>query len=513
MTVRMARTGASRIACLLVPDLPRAAALRAHPELSGRPFVVCAGAGPRAEVASASDAAIRSGVRRGNTVAEARTLCAAPAVHLASPALEEATRAALLDAGLSCSPRAELEPRCAGAFAGEAAVCADASGVAALFCGEAGFATALVQRAAALGLPARVAIAGSRGVARMAARRIAGDGETHVLAAGCEAEFLAPLPIDVLDPDDALAERLTRFGVHSVRDLLRLPRASLGARLGPAALALALLAQGRCALPPPHAPMEARIAEAIDLEHPAEQLEPLLFALQALLSRLLARLEVRHLACDELSLALDLAGGGRDARRIGVSAPTRELRVLVRLVAQSLESQPPRAAVACARLETRGVPLRRDQLVLFRPPGPAPGALAPALAELASLCGAGRVGAPRVADDHHPDAHALAEFGPAARDTAPPAPAGAFLLALRMLRPAAAAEVRLRAGHPIWIRSAVCSGRVLRSAGPWRTTGGWWSREGRFAFDHFDVQTEDGTVVRLRYDHIERDWQIDGVYD
>ena len=505
--------GSSRIACLLVPDLPRAAALRAHPDLAGRPFAVCAGAGPRAEIASASEEAIRLGVRRGHTVAEARSLCASLAVHVASPALEEATRAALLDAALSCSPRAELEPRCAGAYAGEAAVCADASGVTPIFGGEAGFATALTQRAAALGLPARVAVASSRSTARIAARRIAGDGETLLLAPGDEAEFLAPLPIDVLDPDDALAERLTRFGVHTVRDLLRLPRASLAARLGPAAVALGLLARGHCALPPPGAPAEALVAEALDLEHPAERLEPLLFALQALLSRLLARLEVRHLACDELALSLELAGGGRDARRIGVSAPTRELRVLVRLVAQSLESRPPHAAVQCARLETRGVPLRRDQLDLFRPPGPAPGALAPALAELASLCGAARVGAPAVADDHHPDAHALREFGPASRDAAPPEPAGTFLLALRALRPAAAAEVRLRAGHPIWVRSAVCSGRVLRSAGPWRTTGGWWSREGRFAFDHFDVQTEDGTVARLRYDHVTRGWQIDGVYD
>jgi len=27
------------------------------------------------------------------------------------------------------------------------------------------------------------------------------------------------------------------------------------------------------------------------------------------------------------------------------------------------------------------------------------------------------------------------------------------------------------------------------------------------------VQTEDGTVARLRYDHVTRGWQIDGVYD
>lgn len=509
----MAQQGASsRTACLLVPDLPRAAALRAHPELSGQPFAVSSGGGPRAEIVSVSDAAARHGVRRGHSVAEARSLCAALAVHVASPALEEAARAALLDAALSCSPRAALEPRRAGLYAGEAAVGADASGIESLYRSEAGFAAALCQRAAALGLPARVAIAGSRSVARIAARRIAGDGETCVLAAGAEAEFLAPLPLDALDPDDALAERLTRFGVHRVRDLLRLPPQALATRLGPAAPALVALARGHCGLPPLPAPGETRIAEAIDLEHPAEQLEPLLFALQGLLSRLLARLELRHLACDALALTLELAGGGREVRRIGVSAPTRELRVLVRLVAQALESRPPRAAVACAQLETRGCPLRRDQLDLFRPPGPAPGALAPALAELASWCGASRVGAPAVADHHHPDAHRVEAFSPASADAVDAAPPGACLLALRRLRPPAPAEVRLRAGHPSWIRSAVCSGRVLRCAGPWRTTGGWWS-EGRFAFDHYDVQTQDGTVVRLRYDHMARLWQIDGVYD
>jgi protein ImuB len=509
----MARSGAAPCACLLVADLPRAAALRAQPELAGRPFALSSGAGGRAEIVSASPEAIRNGVRRGHSVAEARSLYAALDVQVVSPALEEAARAALLDAALSCSPRAELEPRRAGPYASEAAVSADASGVASLFHGEAGFATALAQRAAVVGLPARVAIARSRGVARIAARRLEADGETHVLAPGDETAFLAPLPIDVLDPDDALAERLTRFGIHTLRDLLRLPRSSLAARLGPAALSLAAQARGHCDLPPPAAPAETRFVESIDLEYPADRLEPLLFALQGLLSRLLARLEVRHLACDELTLALDFAGGGRDVRRIGVSAPTRELRVLVRLAAQSLESQPPRAAVCGAGLETRGAPLRRDQLDLFRPPGPAPGALGPVLAELASICGDSRVGAPALADHHHPDALETRPFAPAAGGAAPAADAGAFRLALRRLRPPAPAEVQMRSGHPSRIRSAVCSGRVLRCAGPWRTTGGWWSREGRFAFDHFDAQTEDGTVVRLRYDHVARRWQIDGIYD
>jgi hypothetical protein len=54
---------------------------------------------------------------------------------------------------------------------------------------------------------------------------------------------------------------------------------------------------------------------------------------------------------------------------------------------------------------------------------------------------------------------------------------------------------------------------VVRCAGPWRTTGGWWCPEGRFAFDHFDVHTSDGLVVRLRLDRLRSVWHVDAVYD
>jgi hypothetical protein len=53
---------------------------------------------------------------------------------------------------------------------------------------------------------------------------------------------------------------------------------------------------------------------------------------------------------------------------------------------------------------------------------------------------------------------------------------------------------------------------VSRS-GPWRTTGGWWSPERRHAFDHWDVETSDGTVARLRHDRATHRWEIDGLYD
>jgi hypothetical protein len=54
---------------------------------------------------------------------------------------------------------------------------------------------------------------------------------------------------------------------------------------------------------------------------------------------------------------------------------------------------------------------------------------------------------------------------------------------------------------------------VVRCAGPWRTTGGWWTEAGRFAFDSYDVATSDGLLVRLRRDLLRDRWEIDAAYD
>jgi hypothetical protein len=74
-------------------------------------------------------------------------------------------------------------------------------------------------------------------------------------------------------------------------------------------------------------------------------------------------------------------------------------------------------------------------------------------------------------------------------------------------------RVRTAGGRPSWLESALANGRVEHVSGPWRTSGRWWSEAERFAFDHFDVATADGWVVRLRLDLLTRRWEIDAVYD
>ena len=516
------------MACLLVPDLPAVAELRAHPELAGLPLAVVSETGPRATVLSVSPAAGRAGVRRGSALAQAQSVCAELRVRVASPARERAARDALLDAALSVSPRAEPVPPWAGARAGQAAVHIDVSSLPIGFRSEAGLATTLAARARAVALPAVAAVAGSRALAELAAFCSAareGPGAACVIPSGSETDFLAPLPVDLLDLDDASAELLTRFGIRRCGALLEIcagpSSRRVANRLGPELMRLIGQLRGEGGEPPIPAPRVARIEEAIDLEVPLDNLEPLTFALCGMVGRLLARLAIRHLACGEIEVELR-SGRGRDRRRLALAAPTSDPRIWLRRLCRALESEPPAAPVDFVALAAEGCPARHDQLDLFRPAGPAPAALDALLAELEALYGPDHVGAPRAPDDYRPSAFALAPFAPGVSPvTAGEAPqaygsegqAHGPVLAVRALRPPLPAEVHLRAGRPAWLRSAVASGEVLHCAGPWRSSGGWWSEEQRFAFDAFDVATSDGLLVRLRYDHRHRSWAIDALYD
>jgi len=133
-----------RIACLLVPDLPVAAACRADPDLAARPLALSEGGGPHAPIVAAAAAARARGVRAGHTVAQARAIAADLVVRPRDEAAERSAVRALVDVAASLASRIEA--------AADGAVFLDAAGATHLVPSEAGLATALVARAARVGL-------------------------------------------------------------------------------------------------------------------------------------------------------------------------------------------------------------------------------------------------------------------------------------------------------------------------------------------------------------------------
>jgi protein ImuB len=487
----------SRLACLLLPDLPLQAALRAEPDLAGAPLAITEGGGPRALIRCASPAARAAGARPGMTATQATAAAGRLVLRGRSEAAERSVADALLDVARAFAARVErTRPDL---------VLLEVGDLGRLYPSETALAAAMEAAARKAGLAVRLGIAGSKAVARLAAAS-APDGGVAIVPPGEERAFLAPLPVALAEPDEELAESLARFGLRTLGDVAALPGDALGRRLGREGVALWRRARGEDdeALRPD--PEPASFVEAVDLDWAVDTSEPLAFVLSGVFSRLCARLEVRGLACAGISLSLRLAPRGAEARDLAVAAPTTEGAVLVTLARLSLEERPPPAPVRGVAAAARTAPARPMQLPLFGPVLPPPDRLAATVAKLAARFGADRVGAPAIVDSHRPEAAGLAPFDPLPLlDPAafvPPRP-----LALCRIVPPRAVKVRLSDAHPV----AVGGERLRRAAGPWRLQGEWWAAP--WDRDYYDVETAGGALLRIFRDRATGAWYTDGVYD
>jgi protein ImuB len=500
-----------RLACVYVPQLALQSALRRCPEAHGQAAALLhAAPKQKPRVVELDAEARRAGVRPGMTAAQAAATCPGLRLFPATVADAEAGAAALADVGYAFAPRVDHQ--------GERIYFA-ADDLARLYPhGDTAIVQAVQAHAARLGLGARVALAPSKGVARIAT-------EAHELAvvpadaAGARA-FLAPLPLHVLTTDVELRARFRRWGTRTAGAIAALPRDAVALRLGPAGAAVARLAAGEDDEPfVPVLPPDA-LEEAIELDYPIYEIEPLAFVIRGLLDRALARLAGRHLACAGLTLRLGLDPRGLDVREVPIAAPTREAKTLLELVRLDLARRPPTAAVVAAHLIALPARARATQLDMLRPAGPAPDKLATTLARLAALVGPENVGAPQAIDTWREEAIAIAPFVAGVTwptSASPTAARAADRLALVLRRrPPEEIDVLMGPRGPTALRGAETTARVLVAAGPYRLSGDWWhdaAAGGAWAREYWDVHASDGAVYRLHRDARDGRFYLDGYYD
>jgi hypothetical protein len=157
-----------------------------------------------------------------------------------------------------------------------------------------------------------------------------------------------------------------------------------------------------------------------------------------------------------------------------------------------------------------------DQLPLFGPRTASPTQLAAAVARLSALVGQERVGAAVPVDTYRPFAAKVERFSPPPPDVLPqrPAPSDEVPLAARALRPPREAEVRCDdEGRPLLvIGEGALGGRVVASAGPWRTVAEWWT-DAPLALDSYDLEIAGGLLLRASRELASGAWWIEAVYD
>jgi DNA polymerase IV len=293
-----------RVLCARFPHLGLLAAWRRHPELRTEPVVVGGAPELRLPVLAASAAAEAAGVRPGQPLREAQQRCPAAVFVALDEAEVDQLRQAAITALCGISPAVEV---------GDDEAFADLGGSHAMHPTETAWAVAAARvLSAALGDTPTVGVAGSRFVARTAART-GRPGHVRRVKEGEEAGFLAPLPLHLLPADGAALARLATLGLDCIGAVASLSLADLQRQFGPAGPAIHHLARGQAgpddavhAWAPPRT-----LAERLALDGAAvADLESLRHGARRLADSLGARLHAAALAAGALDLTMEEEGGG-----------------------------------------------------------------------------------------------------------------------------------------------------------------------------------------------------------
>jgi protein ImuB len=386
-------------------------------------------------------------------------------------------------------------------------------GLGALFGTTEEIAQSIYRRAVEEGSEPYVAVASNPDTAVLAAHHFP---NVTIIPPGQELSFLGLLPLDALPLDPKVYEVLTEWGVRTVRDLARLPEDGVHERLGPAAVYWQRLGAGKAQRPLRPRLDPTSYERRQDLDHPIELLEPLLFLVGRFLNELCGELDRATISAGVVHVKLETEAGGY-TRVLQLPFPTRDRKFLLKLVQHDLEAHPAPAAITAVAMAITPVRSRKIQHGLFAPPAPEPERLSLTLDKIRAMVGRDNVGAPELLDTWRPEGWELREVDHSPAFTL--SPGMTLQAAFRYFRPPRPARVEFVGGAPQRIVAQGVSGRVLRYAGPWRSSGDWW-RSTVWDRDEWDVligsskaSAETGALYRLYQDRPTRGWFLEGEYD
>lgn len=514
-------------------------------------------AGRQLAAAVSAEAAAR-GIRAGMTLAEARALCPdllhAPLDQARDVlALEALGRwmmrfspSVAIDAGAGVRPAGRRKPTPSGYSPYcHAAVFLDVTGCELLYGGLANLTARVEQAMRALCIRARIATAPTVGAAYALAAYgsrsgvIAGAAELH--------EAIAPLPPEALRIAGEDALPLHQLGIHTVGQLVAMPRDQLAARFGPDLLKRIDQAMGRAEEPLAFIRWEAPVAAAADFDAPPASLEAIWTVIRRLVGQIAADLHRRGRGARAMELELRPAEGPVITKNVLLSSASRDpvrLFVLLRSAVESILEEAARREAAragphCNRSGANvrdgftgirlSVPLaerlgERQMMLTGADESDAWAELEHLLEKLLVRLGDRAVVRARLIESHIPEkacaAASVCHVPPArvshagrvagrAGDVA--APSHEYVSERWRWRPLCLLpepeEIRVmvspshdRDGRPAAITRGDAVYRVVHAAGPERIAGRWWEGHNRTR-DYFIVETDDGVrwwVFRVR---------------
>lgn len=303
-------------------------------DVAAIPFAVTEGEGRRQLIASCNDAARRAGIRPGLTLGAAHVLAHDLRMHARDIQAEQQALTQTAAWAAQFTPALTLAPQ---------AVLLEIEGSQRLFGGLDALLGRVRDEIRALGYHVQIATAPTPLAALWLARadRAAAIDELDDLAAA-----LAPVPVRALDLPNTMQAALDDLGVHRLGDVLRLPRDGLTRRFGPMLVQWLDRALGRA--PDPRMPflLPPRFVGRITLSWETNALETILFAAHRLLHELQGFLRAHDRGVQRLEFSFTHSTSPTTDQALGLVAPARDPKHLLRLLREHLQRLPLRAPVA-----------------------------------------------------------------------------------------------------------------------------------------------------------------------
>ena len=215
------------------------------------------------------------------------------------------------------------------------------TGCAHLWGGEEALAADLVARLGRQGITANIAVADTLGAAWAYARFGEAGRRPAILPSGDARAALAPLPVEALRLDPAIAQGLRRVGLKRIGDLYAMPRSALACRFGEAVAQR--LDQAFDDLPEPLSPLgetpsrRVRLSFAEPIADPAD----LALAAERLAQDLVTRLAREGTGARRLVLAFHRVDGRVERLTLGTARPSRDPHHIAALFKERIDTIDP----------------------------------------------------------------------------------------------------------------------------------------------------------------------------
>jgi len=371
-------------------------------------------------------------------------------------------------------------------------------------------------------LPGSVGVAGTVEAATLLARQ-----ESNTVRSLHLPDTFSQLQLDGLAIEEDTLNVFNDLGLHHVEDLLAIPEAELIDRYGCEfeSVVRAIRQKGDRLLTPNV--KENSVSWSYELDHAVEDFEQLIFILNHGLDILFRRVAYYGLSTEHLDISFRLSNKTKRRYEIKTSFPTLERSFWLKLINLRVSLDPPEAGIVSLDVVSFFTKPRPSQRGLYAVSRPEPESLLLTVNKLKKLVGEENVGIPVLLDQRLARPFALdADSLPVGQYLQNPArqqgrndqctglalpygQASAAIVAFSYYRPPHIAEVLVRDGRLVFVKTRSFSGRVKEYSGVWRANSKWWDTP--WKTQEWDIEIESGGVYRLC--KAGEEWFVVGEYD